>query len=755
MLFLYLALFISGASALIYEIVWLRMLVLIFGNTAHSTIIILSVFMAGLSFGSWLFGQLADRTHYHLLKLYALVELGIGVLAAASLQLVSLINQLLAHHPTSLTIKLATTFLLLFPVTTLIGATLPVTVKYLHHFRGQLSQRVGQLYAVNTAGAVSGTLLAGFVLIELFGLRGALLIGVGGNFFVASLIWWSARNLVTNHHQLPLSFSAPPLPLRYSPFQITLLLAVFSLSGLISLAYEVILVRLITPSMGTFIYGFSASLAIYLLGLGLGSALYQRFLFRHKATLTLVGFTQLAISLLSFFIIVFIAYFIPLWLPHPLVRLVAPLIVFLPLTVILGIIFPAVTKVFETQAQAVAASVGLAYALNSLGSIFGSIIAGFVLIPVFGSVTAVFILGIVNGLLGLCLLLSQSHPLRLPGIVLAGLILGLAIFGLNRAKTTFLPRYLTVQLKHHLHRWSDTRFTLQEDVVASVLAITSQSRPGRSLLIDGVGTTSLSEETKILAHLPLLLHPNPQDALIIALGMGTTYRSALSHPQVQVDAVELVPSVPAVLAYFHPNASQILANPRGRIIINDGRNYVFTSNKKYDVVAIDPPPPDNAAGTTVLFSQNFYQDIKRILKPNGVMLGWFHYDVDVESFKMMLQAFIQEFPYILVFRSPRNLGLYLVGSQNPPWLDQAHINQLASQPSVKADMTEWSDQVYDYDYLSSLYLGTQIDLKRFVAEVPPVTDYYPRSEYFLLRQLFHPSPLVSQEIIDQSFITAR
>lgn len=754
MLFLYLALFISGASALIYEIVWLRMLVLIFGNTAHSTIIILSVFMAGLSFGSFLFGQLADRTHYHLLKLYALIELGIGILAAVSLQLVSLINQLLAHHPTSLTPKLAATFLLLFPVTTLIGATLPVTVKYLHQLKGQLSQRVGQLYAVNTAGAVLGTLLAGFILIELFGLRSALLIGVGGNFFVVSLIWLQLLNLATNHRQLPLSFTAPSPPPRYSPFQITLLLAVFSFSGLISLAYEVILVRLITPSMGTFIYGFSASLAIYLLGLGLGSALYQRFLFRFQATLTLVGFTQLAISLLSFFIIVFIAYFIPLWLPHPVVRLIAPLIVFLPLTVILGIIFPAVTKAFEAHST-VAAAVGLAYALNSLGSIFGSIIAGFVLIPVFGSVAAVFILGLVNGLLGLCLLLSQPHPLRLPGIALAGLILGLSIFGLNRAQTTFLPRYLTVQLKHHLNRWPDTRFTLKEDVVASVLAITSQSRPGRSLLIDGVGTTSLSEETKILAHLPLLIHPDPQDVLVIALGMGTTFRSSLSYPQVRVDVVELVPSVAQVMPYFHQDANQVLANPRGQIIINDGRNYVFTSNKKYDIVAIDPPPPDNAAGTTILFSQNFYQDIKRILKSNGIMLGWFHYDVDVLSYRMMLQAFVKEFPYILVFRSPRNLGLYLVGSLEPLWLDQQHINQVAHQLSVRRDTMEWSGQIYDYDYLLSLYLGTQTDLKHFVGEVSPVTDYHPRSEYFLLRQLFHPSPLVSQAIIDQSFTSAR
>lgn len=730
------------------------MLVLIFGNTAHSTIIILSVFMAGLSFGSFLFGQLADRTHYHLLKLYALIELGMGILAGGSLQLINLVNQLFAYHPTSLTIKLAATFLLLFPVTTLIGATLPITVKYLHHLRGQLSQRVGQLYAVNTAGAVLGTLLAGFVLIELFGLRGALLIGVGGNFFVASLIWWSARNLTTNHRQLPLSFSAPPSPLRYSPFQITLLMAVFSLSGLISLAYEVILVRLITPSMGTFIYGFSASLAIYLLGLAVGSALYQRFLFRQPATLTLVGFTQLAISLLSFFIIGFITYLIPLWLPHPLIRLIAPLIVFLPLTVILGIIFPAVTKVFETR-PGVAASVGLAYALNSLGSIFGSIIAGFVLIPVFGSVAAVFILAIVNGLLGLGLLLSQPHPLRLPGIVLAGLILGLSIFGLNRAQTIFLPRYLTVQLKHHLHRWPDTRFTLEEDVVASVLAITSQSRPGRSLLIDGVGTTSLSEETKILAHLPLLIHPQAQDILVIALGMGTTFRSSLSYPQARVDVVELVPSVAQVMPYFHQDANQVLANPRGQVIINDGRNYVFTTTQKYDVVTIDPPPPDNAAGTTVLFSSEFYRDIKRALKPGGLVGAWFHFDLDVASYKMVLQSYLENFPSILAFKSPRHLGLYLIGSSTPIKINSSQVATALSYPSVVADMTEWQPRPYDIDFLQFLYLGDQDDLKQFVGQTSPVTDYYPRSEYFLLRQLFQPSPLVSQEIINQFFTAAR
>ena len=745
---LYLALFFSGTSSLIAEIVWLRLLVLVFGNTAHSTILILSVFMAGLAFGSLLFGRLAD-THRHLLRLYSFIEISIGIYVFLTLQLIKFSSPWFQVNNIPF-LKLILSFIILFPATTLMGATLPVLVKFLHQYQGKLALQVSRLYAANTAGAVFGTLLSGFILIELFGLKNTLIIGILGNFIAAFLAFFVSL-------QLKKFLALPKESIFYSPRQVYLLLLVFGLSGLISIAYEVIFIRLITPSTGTFIYGFSASLAVYLLGLTSGSFIYHHFM-NFKGTLKFIGYVQLLISLAVFVNLVFIAHFIPLWLPHPLVRLIAPIVIFYPLTVLLGLIFPILSQAFSSS-NSVATHIGLAYSINSFGSILGSLMAGLVLIPLVGSVGAAFTLSIINALLGLLLILNETTLFRPALIKIFSLtlpILILSLIGLYQSNKFFLPRYIKVQLKHHLNRWSDTQFVLKEDVVASVFVTTSQARQGRKLLIDGVGTTSLSEETKLLAHLPLLLHPDyPENVLIIALGMGTTFRSALSHPQTKVDVVELVPSIPPLMPYFHTDADKIINHPRGNIIINDGRNYVFTTPQKYDVVAIDPPPPDNAAGTTILFSQNFYQDIKRILNPNGIILGWFNYDVDVTSYRMMLQAFIKEFPYILVFRSPRNLGLYLIGSPSSLALDQQKINTITSQSSVAQDMSEWSGQIYDYAYLQSLYLGTEMELRRFVGELPAVTDYYPRSEYFLLRQLTNPTPPITQDIINQYFTISR
>ncbi len=751
-------LFISGASSLIYEIIWTRMLVLVFGNTAHSVIIVLSVFMAGLAFGSWWLGKKADKSSKLLLN-YGLIELGIGLWALITPGLIKLITiffstQFIFIYDQSqqVFIKLIASFLILFPATTLMGATLPFVIKYFHCQGKKLSQTVGLLYGLNTLGAVFGTLISGFILIELFGLIGALRIGVLGNLSIAGLVLYLfSKDNTEKLLKIKLSSNSKKTKNAYSSTQIFILIFAFSLSGLIALAYEVILTRLITPSMGTFIYGFSASLAIYLFGLALGSFIYQKFLYIFSAC-SLVGWCLTLIGLLALLTQVFIAYFIPLWLPHPLIRMIAPIIVFLPLTIVLGIIFPAITQVFETESQ-VAGKVGIIYALNSLGSVFGSIVAGFLLIPILGSVGSIFLLGCVNALLGFLLLLAENRfdSFRLPGLLAATLVIAFCLLGLYQHQRWFIPRYIRVTLKHHFDRWSDTKYILKEDIVASVVGITASERKGRKLLIDGVGTTSLSEETKILAHLPLLIHPQPQDALVIALGMGTTFRSSLSYPQINIDVVELVPSVAQMMPLFHFDTPKVLSQNRGRIIINDGRNYVFMAPKKYDSVVIDPPPPDNAAGTTILFSQEFYQDIKKCLKPNGIVTGWFNYDLDIESYKMELRSFLNEFPYVLVFKSPRQIGLYLVGSINPINLNKEIINQRINLPTVRIDMQEWSGKIYDYNYLRSLYLGTEEFLNNFVKQTPPVTDYFPRSEYFLIRQLFKPQPIVSQGMIDSVF----
>lgn len=276
-------------------------------------------------------------------------------------------------------------------------------------------------------------------------------------------------------------------------------------------------------------------------------------------------------------------------------------------------------------------------------------------------------------------------------------------------------------------------FTYQyvEDEAANTLAYKSADGKDYGLLVDGQGMSVMVDETKLMAHLPLLVHPNPKNMLVICFGMGTTFRSALSYG-IQVDAVELVPSVPKTFPVFFKDAQEVLANPNGRIFINDGRNFVRLTKNTYDVIQVDPPPPVNSAGTTVLYSKEFYEDGKKILTDNGLFIQWLFYGTRNDDFQMLVRSFIDVFPYVSVFSSPRQIGLYLIGSKNPiPPMDTRHVAKKLQNKKVFDDLNEWG--AWDATNLPTLFMGNRTLLEKYSQGAKPVTDNNPRTEYFLLR----------------------
>jgi spermidine synthase len=278
----------------------------------------------------------------------------------------------------------------------------------------------------------------------------------------------------------------------------------------------------------------------------------------------------------------------------------------------------------------------------------------------------------------------------------------------------------------------------REDNIATV---DSEGGPpaARRLYVTGVAMTFLSVSTKLMAYLPKALRPDSGSMLDIAFGMGSTYRSSLILGM-HTDAVELSPSVPAQMGAFFPDADRFLNDPRGRIIIADGRNYVRLSAARYDVIVVDPPPPIESAGAVVLYTSEFFTEAEQRLNPGGIFLLWIPYAATVDEFKTHLRTFRSVFPHVDVVLSPNKSGAYLLGSDTPLAFDRVTLEGLLGSPNAKSDFATapddpnldgvgWAQEIAADDWLHD----TQVD--RFVGSGPVITDDHPISEYYLLRAL--------------------
>lgn len=743
--------FVSGFTGLVYQVVWTRQLLLVFGSTTHSVVVVISAFMGGLALGSLLVGILADRIK-NSLKLYGVLECIVGSSALSTIflfEVVKVIYQQLSvilpnNDQIILLVKFLLTTVVLLPPTIAMGGTLPVLIKFFTTFSTQISYETSKLYAINTIGATVGVLLTGFVFIELFGLRISLLLAVVLNFIIAlvSLLLSPAVRKEKINSQSVSKVSVTAINKNHK----LLVLGIFTISGFISLSYEVLWTRLLTPSVGTYIYAFSAILGLFLLGIALGSFLYKKYLTKFNNILLVFGLVEVGIGLSAFFSVLANTDFVNF---NTLLKVGLTV---LPGTVLMGISFPVVTKIFNTQTN-IGKDIGTAYSVNTVGSILGSLVTAFLIIPYFGTIQGILVLSLGNFILG-GILIFQEKYFKNKNLLLGslGIILLLVIYSLTLS-LEFLQEGKLKQKLISLKSQGDYEILFLEDEVASVLGYNKKSGGDNALIIDGVQTTSLGAETALLAHLPIFLHPNPKDMLVIAFGMGTTFRSALLHENMYVDAVELVPSVPKMMHLFHPDAKEVLANPRGKIIINDGRNYVLMNQKKYDIIVVDPPPPINAAGTTVLYSKEFYQDSKKRLNPGGIFVAWFYTGARVDDFRMLFKSFYDEFPHILLVSSPGGWGYYMIGSQEQIIWDSLALEKKYTEEKFFNDINQTRigpNKIspfapFTFKNINDGFLGNESLIAKFTAQTSSVTDDHPLTEYFLIRQKRSSWPMIGQE----------
>jgi spermidine synthase len=694
-----------------------------------------------------LFGKIADKlSQPKLLKTYSLLELGIGASAVLTLFLIPQIKYVYAIFSDGTSQSLPLVFVkfflaiaVLLAPTILMGATLPVLTKVATTFNKSLEHSVSWLYAANTFGAVVGVIAAGYVLIEIFGLRNTLLTAALINF----LLSLAARFLKIRE--------ITPAGVKISNFgqvlnkKAKIVILSFSISGLISIAYEVLWTRILTATLGTFTYAFALMLAVYLLGIALGSFGYQMFTRPIKSKYLAFAVCELLIGVFALSSVYITSNQVYL-APRALM-----ISVLFPASVFMGLTFPVIVSILSDKNHS-GKIVGVSYFANTIGSIIGGFIASFVLLRYVGSTQSIILLSLVNFLIALFFIKEEFEIKFLLKFTSIGSVIILIIF------TAWLFAFKRNSLYEKTTQWrlnwakeNSINFALKEDEVASVFGYHNVKNNDYNLFIDGVPTTGKVGETKLMAHIPILLHPDPHDTLVIAFGMGTSFRSSVASGY-RTDVVELVPSVPELMYLFHDDATKIKENPNAKIIINDGRNYIFLTKKMYDIVVIDPPPPFNASGTTVLYSKEFYEEIAEKLNEGGIVSQWIYFGSREDDIAMAIKSFIEVFPNVLAFQPVGGAGgLFLQGSFSPFDISREGLTQKLKNESATKDLSESYKDLQLKDVLN-LVIGDRESLLRVVGEYDAITDDRPRTEYFKLRHKFTDSPDLADSQWGKSFI---
>ena len=686
--------FLSGCAGLIYEVVWSRMLGLVFGTSALAISTVLIVFMGGMSLGSYVLGKIADRVRSPLL-FYGILEGGIGALCLLVPFLLSHISLLYKGFYPSLQysqlglalLRLALVILVLLPPTFLMGGTFPAFSSGYSKL-SEAGKDISVAYAVNTSGAVVGTLLAGFVLMPYLGISHTIKIAVALNFLVFLCALF--LNKVAEAREEEISQA----PIIYSSETAKLATLVIGISGFSAMALEVAWTRALHMVFGITTYAFTTMLASFLLGIVIGSALISRYIERVKNLPLLLayiemgaGFTALLFSrFIDLLPIVFLWLFKftggSFYLFYLTQFIICSLVLIIP-TSLFGASFPVATRIALRSREQFAGGVGKVYAFNTLGNILGSFFAGFFLMKLVGAAGIIIIASLLNIIAGGIMLrgVREVSPRNIKeawGIFGAVLFFALIPFRWNIERLTsgvylYAPYYLENRsFRSAIEMMEGRKIIYYKDSITSTITVTEGEFEGkriRSLQMDGkTEASSLIDLTTqyMVAHLPLLLHEHPRKVMIIGLASGCTLGAALRHPVEEVVCAEIEPAMVEASKLFKEVNYEYWKDPRTRIVIEDGRNFLFLTKEKYDCIISEPSNPW-ISGLGNLFTREFYQIVKEHLNKGGVFALWIPaYITSLSDFKGMISTVCSVFPSVSLWNYPPIYADVLVICSNEP-----------------------------------------------------------------------------------------
>jgi spermidine synthase len=732
---LYALLFVSGASSLSFEIIWVRALGLSFGTSVPAVTTVVAAFMMGLALGSLLFGRYADR-HPQPIRLYSLLEFGVGtssilvslLLLASGGAMRGLATLAEASGPLLPLVRFVVFFAFLVVPTTLMGATLPVLVRALA--RSHTEARVmGTLYAANTAGAVVGVLLPDGLLIANLGLTQTVLLAASGNLIVSLL----ARRLAFESAP-PRATEEPSAPLPRAP------VALFAVSGFCAIAYEIIWSRLLEQLLGAMIVAFSVLLGVNLLALALGSRWASSRADRHPRPLAAAAWALTASGVAAALPLVFLPWWmrsLTRWFPRdPAEFRVGPWEVwrdaFLHAVylegaacLLMGVALPYLAAAGVPARDAGRAS-GRLYAVNTLAGVAGSALTGFALLPALGVQRSFLLLASLATLVG-AVAVARTATATAPRAAAFGL------WALSVAGLVGLP---ADHCRALFFGGADVRVLALREGTTTSAAVQSHGEFGvevkRELATPGVSMSDTSLPARrymgMMAHLGMFFAEGRHDALLICFGVGNTARALLSHPELaRLDVVDISPEVLSFSGLFaQATGSDPLRDPRTHARADDGRHHLMTSGRRYDVITSEPPPPV-AAGVVNLYSREYYAAARRALRPGGVLTQWLPiFQLELGQTLAIVAAVAAEFPYVMLFEGAGD-QLILVGTDRAPRVDLAAWSRRASEPSIARNFAHIGVRGAE-DLLGGFVQGDAA-LRHMVAHTEPLSDDRPTIQY--------------------------
>jgi spermidine synthase len=740
--------FLSGVSALVYQVLWMRLLALVFGVTVHAASTVLAAFMTGLALGSAVAGRLSDRVARPL-AVFAVAEALVAIAALATPLGLTAVEALYVRVYPALSdwpvlvgfVRLLLSFAVLVVPTTLMGATLPLVVKSALARGTILGRQVSLLYACNTAGAVVGTLVAGIWMIPQLGISWAFRIAAAINLAVAAGALILSRFSAPNAADAPRQ-SASPDPERMSDAQLItpvgrrLVLLTFAISGFVSFGLEIIWFRMLILLFRPTTYAFTVMLATVLAGIALGSWISTPFTSRRRLNpLAALAVLEVLLALAAVLSMVLIgqangiymgsgplfaggpfAYFGPM--------VVTSIAAIFPAALLMGMAFPIGIDVWVSQVDHRHAGerIGIIYAVNVAGAVAGSLMTGFVLLPAVGSRSSLLLTCVLSLAAGL-LLLTQL-PRRARALTIA--TIGVGAFAIIGWST---PDPVIRLLRSRYPR--DTPIWRQEDGHATVTILRHDSNfsaPVHGLYINGMhqasDTPTMVNYHRLIGTLPVAVHPEPRRALVIGAGGGATAGAVAAFSgQTQVDVVELSPAVVEAARQFSGINQDLFQRPNVRLRIDDGRNYMLLTPERYDVITADVILPIHA-GAGNLYSVEYYRLMRRVLNNRGIALQWIGSTGETE-YKLIMRTFVNVFPHTTLWHG----GSLMVGSSRPLVLDEESFLRKQSSPPTKAALDAMGFR--SFDELLSRYTAGPAELKLFLGDGPILTDDQPLTEYFL------------------------
>jgi spermidine synthase len=754
----------SGAAGLIYQVIWTRLLSLHFGHTVAAAGTVLAAFMGGLSAGALIAERLTPRIdRRQALRAYAVVELFLAVAAVAFPVVLDMTRPLLARSYGAepglafAATRLATSVVLVFLPALAMGATYPLAIKALAAGGSAGARDAGRLYALNTCGAAAGAILAGFVLIPRSGLLRTTGVAVALNLAAAAVAGWMAANSRVHTAQKAEASDRPPggagrpkpgAVAAHDPGATGLAALTLGLSGFAAMTFEVAFTRALAVVLGPTSYAFSAMLAAFIVGLGVGATLASRRAWTRQAA-TLASALLLVVTAVA---AMMAAWFCGTRLPLLIAELVADPAargadileraalyaagVLLPVSCALGALFPVCLRLAVDDGGPIARRVAFVYAMNTFGAVAGSLVSAFVLIPLIG-VQDTLRLGALVALTGACVLLSASALRFRPRLV--GGMAAASAAGLVVAGPGWSPSLISAGGYKNAVDLRDLDLDLELGLTAGRLlyyregpaATVSVRRLAGTLAlaIDGKVDASNGPDMltqKLLAHLPLLLHADPHEICIIGLGSGVTLGAALRHPVSRADVVEISPEVVEASSFFEADNRYALRDSRTRLIVGDGRSHLRYTTRRYDVIISEPSNPW-MAGVGALFTREFFEAARARLAPGGIFCQWAHtYDLAGADLQAIAATFASVFPDGAMWLVGEGDVLF-VATTGTAGLAYDSIARAWSRPGVADDLA--SVRVLDVFSLLSLYVAGPGDIERYARGAIVETDDRPTFEF--------------------------